>query len=140
MNIGELAKAFAVRASTLRFYERIGILAPTGRVSGRRQYDTAAAQRLSFILSARESGFALKEIKGFISAASQGVSPRHLWRSAAATKRVRVEQEIQRLRTVQESLKRKAACRCKTLRDCERMLAQGLRPAAVRQKITTRTS
>jgi MerR family transcriptional regulator, redox-sensitive transcriptional activator SoxR len=124
MTIGELAKAFAVRPSTLRFYERIGILAPAGRISGKRQYDRAAEDRLAFILSARASGFTLTEIKGLISAAAQGNSPRRLWRGAAATKRVRVEKEIRRLRAVQKSLERKAACRCKTLRDCERLLAR----------------
>jgi MerR family redox-sensitive transcriptional activator SoxR len=132
MIIGELAQAFAVRPSALRFYERVGILAPAGRVSGRRQYDRPAEERLAFILSARESGFTLKEIKGLISAAAQGNSPRALWRGAAAAKRVRLENEIRRLRAVQKSLERKAACRCKTLRDCERLLAKELRSAMAR--------
>ncbi|SRR6266511_541543 len=78
MIISELANAFAVRPSTFRFYERIGILAPTGRASGRREYDTPAEQGMAFILSARDSGFTLKEIKGLISTASQGASPRRL--------------------------------------------------------------
>lgn len=123
MTISELAGAFGVRPSTLRYYERIGILSPAGRVSGRRQYDNEAQQRLALILSARESGLTLKEIKRLISAASAGTAPRDLWRNAAATKRVRLEQEFRKLRSVQRSLERKAACRCKTLRDCERLLA-----------------
>ena len=124
MNIGELAGEFGVRPSTLRFYERLGILSPAGRISGRRRYDKAAEQRLALILSARESGLTLKEIKGLISAASAGTAPRNLWRNAAATKRVRLEQEFRKLRSVQRSLERKAACQCKTLRDCERLLAR----------------
>ncbi|HEY5895136.1 MAG TPA: MerR family transcriptional regulator [Chthoniobacterales bacterium] len=83
MIIRELARALAVRPSTLRFYERIGMPFPAGRVSGRREYDTEEEQRLAFILSARDSGFALKEIKGLeinglISTAAQGISPRRL--------------------------------------------------------------
>jgi MerR family transcriptional regulator, redox-sensitive transcriptional activator SoxR len=124
MIISELAEAFGMRPSALRFYERIGILAPTGRISGRRQYDEAAKRRLAFILSARESGFTLKEIKGLILAASHGKSPRTLWRSAAVAKRIHLEKEIHRLRGVQQSLETKAACRCKTLRDCETLLAK----------------
>src|SRR5688572_24685710 len=57
MTVGELAKSFALRPSTLRFYERIGLLAPAGRLSGRRRYDQAGGKRLAFILNARESGF-----------------------------------------------------------------------------------
>src|SRR2546425_4359193 len=78
MTISELAKGFGVRPSTPRFYERIRILLPAGRVSGRREYHTAAEQRPAFILSACESGFTLKEIKGLISMASRGTSPRRL--------------------------------------------------------------
>lgn len=124
MIISELAGAFGIRPSALRFYERIGILIPAGRVSGKRRYDEAAERRLAFIQSARESGFTLAEIKELISAASQGTSPRRLWRTAAAVKRIRLEKEIQRLRAVQQSLNQKAACRCKTLRDCENLLAR----------------
>jgi len=124
MNISELAGAFGVRPSTLRYYERIGILSTAGRISGRRRYDQASEQRLALILSARESGLTLKEVKGLISAASAGTSPRNLWRNAAATKRIRLAQEFRKLRSVQRSLERKAACRCKTLRDCERLLAK----------------
>lgn len=57
MTIGELAKGFRVRPTTLRFYERGGQLAPAGRVSGQRRYDRAAEGRLAFILSSKESGF-----------------------------------------------------------------------------------
>jgi len=52
--------------------------------------------------------------------------------SRAKSHCVRVEKEIRRLRAVQNSLERKAACRCKTLRDCERLLAREGRSEIVR--------
>jgi len=124
MTISELAKTFEVKPSTLRFYERIGLLAPPGRVAGRRRYDQAAKTRLAFILSARDSGFTLAEIKGLISASLRGISPKRLWPGAAQAKRLRIEKEIERLRRVQRSLERKAGCRCKTLKECEGKLAR----------------
>jgi DNA-binding transcriptional MerR regulator len=139
MTISELADFFGVRPSApsaLRFYERVGILCPAGRISGRRRYDKTAEERLAFILSGRESGFTLKEIKRIISAASRGDSPRGLWRGASATKRIRLQREIKRLRTMQRSFERKAACRCRTLRDCERLLAGERRSSSARQKTT----
>lgn len=123
MTIGALAKNFGVQPSTLRFYERIGLLAPAGRISGKRQYDKASENRLAFILSGRDSGFTLAEIKRLIAASSNGIPPRQLWPHAAKVKRLRIEKEIARLRLVQRSLERKAACRCKTLKECESRLA-----------------
>jgi DNA-binding transcriptional MerR regulator len=124
MTISELAKAFAVQPSTLRFYERVGLLSPAGRIGGKRRYDKAAETRLAFILSTKNSGFTLAEIKGLISAASRGTAPRKLWRQATKAKRLRLEREIQRLQAAQRSLMRKAACRCQTLSDCESRLAR----------------
>lgn len=124
MIISELARSFGIRSSALRFYERIGILSPAGRVSGIRRYDKVSERRLAFIISARDSGFTLTEIKRLISAASQGTSPRRLWRDAAAVKRIHLAKEIQTLQEVRQSLEEKTACRCKTLRDCERLLAR----------------
>lgn len=124
MTIGELAKVFEVKPSTLRFYERIGLLAAPGRVAGRRRYDKRAEIRLAFILSAKESGFTLAEIKDIISASLRGTSPRQLWPGAAEIKRQQVEKEIERLRAVQRSLERKVECQCKTLKECEGRLAR----------------
>ena len=120
MSISEFAKAFGVRPSALRFYERIGLLNSAGRISGRRHYDKTAETRLAFILSAQESGFTLSEIKELISVLLNGTSPRRLWPHAAEIKRLRLEKEIQRLRAAQRSLKRQAGCQCRTLQECER--------------------
>ena len=128
MTVGELAKAFAVRPSALRFYQSLGLLSPSGRVSGRRRYDQSAERRLAFILSARESGFTLAEIKNLISASAAGIPPRRLWPRAAQVKRLRIQKEIQRLQAVQASLDRKAACRCRTLQECETKLSRQWRP------------
>ena len=134
MSISELAKAFGVRPSTLRFYERVGLLSPAGRISGKRRYDEAAERRLAFILSGRESGFTLSEIKELISASLNGSSPRRLWPRAAQVKRLRLEKEMGRLREALRSLDRKAACQCRTLRDCERKLARERREATAPMK------
>ncbi|MBI1178336.1 MerR family transcriptional regulator [bacterium] len=136
MDISEFAKTFGVRPSALRFYERIGILNPAGRVSGRRLYDKAAETRLAFILSARESGFTLSEIKGLISTVLNGNPPRRVWPAAAEVKRLNLEKEINRLKAAQRSLKHQAGCQCRTLRECETKLAKERRSASAR-KIST---
>jgi DNA-binding transcriptional MerR regulator len=64
MTIGRFAKTLGLPISTLRFYEREGLLAPTERsTSGYRLYDEAAVDRLVFIRSAQAVGFTLVDIR-----------------------------------------------------------------------------
>ncbi|HEV8540031.1 MAG TPA: heavy metal-responsive transcriptional regulator [Nitrospiraceae bacterium] len=63
LTIGQLAKAGGVNIQTVRFYERLHLLAPTARTpSGYRVYGEEAVQRLSFIKNAQALGFTLREI------------------------------------------------------------------------------
>jgi len=66
--IGELADVCEVKADTLRFYEKHGLLAPSSRTeSGYRVYTEADAARLRFILRAKAVGFTLNEISELLS-------------------------------------------------------------------------
>jgi MerR family mercuric resistance operon transcriptional regulator len=64
LTIGELAKAADVPTSTVRFYERRGLLKPDARTqSNYRTYSARSAERLKFIRAAQASGFSLKDIR-----------------------------------------------------------------------------
>ena len=57
MRIGEVARKTGVKAETIRFYERVGILtAPSRTRSNYRDYGPAEAARLIFIRRARDLG------------------------------------------------------------------------------------
>jgi len=63
LTIGQLAKAGGVNIQTVRFYERLHLLAPTARTpSGYRVYGEEAVRRLRFIKNAQALGFTLREI------------------------------------------------------------------------------
>lgn len=63
MTIGQLAGRVGVGASTLRYYEQLGLLTPTMRTAaGYRVYGQNALRRLAFIRRAQTLGFALEEI------------------------------------------------------------------------------
>lgn len=63
MTIGRLAKDVGVNIQTIRYYERLKLLAPTARMpSGYRLYGAAEVQRLRFIKNAQALGFTLQEI------------------------------------------------------------------------------
>ncbi|HCA27807.1 MAG TPA: heavy metal-responsive transcriptional regulator [Betaproteobacteria bacterium] len=64
MTIGKLAKQSGLGAGTLRYYERLGLIAPMQRTeAGYRMYRADAAQRLRFIRRAQALGFSLDQVR-----------------------------------------------------------------------------
>jgi MerR family mercuric resistance operon transcriptional regulator len=67
LTIGQLAKSAEVPTSTIRFYERRGLLKPDARTqSNYRTYSARSAERLKFIRAAQATGFSLKDIRGML--------------------------------------------------------------------------
>ena len=63
MRISELADKVGVPVSTVRYYERIGLLNEPARTSsGYRKYDDDSATRLLFVTRARRLGLACEQI------------------------------------------------------------------------------
>ena len=64
LTIGELSRRTAVNIETIRYYERIGLLASPPRTrSGRRVFGTESCRTLAFIKRSRELGFGLEDIR-----------------------------------------------------------------------------
>jgi DNA-binding transcriptional MerR regulator len=62
--IGQLAASAGVKADSVRFYERNGLLPkPTRTASGYRMYDRRAVDQLRFIKKAQSLGFSLDEVR-----------------------------------------------------------------------------
>ncbi len=65
--IGALAQKTGCQVETVRFYERVGLLAdPARTASGHRVYDRSHEKRLRFIRRSRELDFSLEEIKALL--------------------------------------------------------------------------
>jgi len=65
--IGELSKRSGVNIETIRYYERVKMLAPPPRTAGgRRIYDRTDFRILVFIRRSRELGFSLDEIRALL--------------------------------------------------------------------------
>jgi DNA-binding transcriptional MerR regulator len=61
--IAEVAKRSGFNASTLRYYEELGLVPPVGRTpAGYRMYDDSSLARLAFISRAKQLGCTLDEI------------------------------------------------------------------------------
>lgn len=71
ITIGALAQLSGVRAETIRFYEREGVIPPAHRAGAGsyRRYDASDAQRLEFVRRARDLGFSLDEVRELLALA-----------------------------------------------------------------------
>ena len=75
LTIGQLARTMQIAASTIRYYERIGLLLPDDRSGGNyRLYSEASLRRLRFIRSAQSIGFTLDDIQSLLGA-QNGTEP-----------------------------------------------------------------
>ena len=65
--IGELSRLSGVNIETIRYYERVKMLAPPPRTAGgRRIYGSNDLRILVFIRRARELGFSLDDIRALL--------------------------------------------------------------------------
>ena len=62
LTIGEVARQAGVTATTLRYYEQIGLVPAPARLGGQRRYDVSVLARLEVIQLCKSAGFALDEI------------------------------------------------------------------------------
>ena len=64
LSIGELAKRTGLPVRTIRFWSDAGVLPPAARTgSGRRLYDTACVARLELVVTLRELGLGLPDVR-----------------------------------------------------------------------------
>ena len=122
MTIGAVARRSGFTIKALRFYERLGLLPPTGRSAGKyRLYCEADLHRLEFIRGAKALGLALDAIRELVVAAREqprGTARPHLLR-VLGERITQIGQQISMLTRLQKELERR-----------RRSVAQQLRPAS----------
>ena len=65
--IGELSQRTGVNIETIRYFEKVGLLAAPARTQGgHRVYSAAHVRTLTFIKRARELGFAPEEVRAML--------------------------------------------------------------------------
>jgi MerR family redox-sensitive transcriptional activator SoxR len=118
MKIGQLAHRAGLRASAIRYYERLGLLAPPHRVGGQRRYSPDALDRVLLIRFAAEMGFSLSEIKLFLSGLRENAPVGPRWKKLATKKVSEVEDSIARSLRLKTLLQNLLHCRCASLKQC----------------------
>jgi len=118
LDISQVAKRAGVPASTLRYYEEIGLIASIGRRGLRRIFEPAVLQRLALIGLGRSAGFSLAEIARMFGADG---SPR-IDRAFLEGKAKELDRSIRKLAAMRDGLRHAAACPAPSHMECPTFL------------------
>ena len=124
-SIGQVANMFDVSAHTLRYYEKIGLLAPIAKdAGGRRRFDNNDIQRLKFIRRAQHMRFSLDEIRQLIAMDknyedASGKFEKAQVRTLVTEKLSEINSSLKQLTLLQKDLKRMLhACQASEDEEC----------------------
>jgi MerR family redox-sensitive transcriptional activator SoxR len=118
LTIGELASRTGKTASSIRYYESIGLLPLPQRIAGRRRYSPEIVRALAVVDTAQRAGMSLDEIRLLLEATPEDDPAIDRLRELAERKLPEIQATIERTEAVKRWLEAAAACRCPSLDDC----------------------
>ncbi|MCR2805595.1 MerR family transcriptional regulator [Paenibacillus soyae] len=119
LSIGQLATKANLNASTLRYYESIGLLPAPERKNGQRRYDEGLLDRIHFIKIAQQTGFSIQEITILLEGFEPGDSLSEQWEQMARQKRSDLEERKKQLNAMIQILDSGLSCKCLTWSECK---------------------
>ena len=130
MSIGQLGKATGTAVETVRYYEKVGLLAPPARTSGNyRSYGQDDVARLSFIRGARTLGFGLDQVRSLLALSDDRGRPCDEVDAIARAQLQQVDQKIADLHSLRHELAGLISqCRRGTIEQCRILEALGPNP------------
>jgi MerR family transcriptional regulator, redox-sensitive transcriptional activator SoxR len=128
LTIGEVARRAGVATSSIRYYERIGLLPQPERSQGQRRYDADVLGKLGFIGVAQSAGFKLREIKELIDGVDGANGMGEQIRSLSSRKLDEVEALLERTKAMKGWLEVAKECGCATPAECALFPAPGEPP------------
>ncbi|MCI2808084.1 helix-turn-helix domain-containing protein [Eoetvoesiella caeni] len=124
MDISEVTKRAGLPASTLRYYEKRGLIASVGPQGARRRFAPGVLDQLALIALGQAAGLSLDEIQSMLSPAG----PPNIDRRLLSAKADEIDATIKQLRAVSRGLRHAAACPAPSHAECPTF--QGLLQAA----------
>ena len=104
-SIGEVSEKFNLPQSTLRFYDKEGLLRNLKREGGVRKFDDAAMGTLFMIECLKKAGMEIKDIKTFLDWVAEGDSTLEKRLEMFKEQKKKVEKEIEEQKKVLDLLK-----------------------------------
>jgi len=114
MNISEVVKKTGIKASTLRYYEEIGLIKSLGRKGLQRYFAANVIDQLALISLAKCADFSLQEISAMFAANEQPLVDRNKLLDKAA----HIDETIKRLTLMSNCLKHAAVCKAPSHLEC----------------------
>ena len=119
LTIGEAAARSGVAASALRYYEEEGLISSERTGGNQRRYPRAVLRRVAVIRAAQRVGVSLREIRSAMDGLPSGRTPNKAeWAKLSRGWRDRLEERIETLERLKESLTVCIGCGCLSLRTC----------------------
>jgi MerR family transcriptional regulator, redox-sensitive transcriptional activator SoxR len=118
LSIGQLALKADLNASTLRYYESVGLLPSPDRKNGQRRYDEGLLDRINFIKVAQQTGFKIQEIIVLLEGFEAGNSLSGRWEQMAKQKRSVLEERKKQINAMIKILDNGLNCKCITWSEC----------------------
>src|ERR1700733_13408019 len=115
LTIGEVAREAGGAATTLRYYEQIGLLPPPARLAGRRRYDGSILGRVEVIRLCKSAGFALEEIQLLFAAEAPGPPAS---RALAEAKLAEIDAQMASLARARAVIEWGMSCTCPSIDAC----------------------
>ncbi|MEM6160446.1 helix-turn-helix domain-containing protein [Erwinia sp. P6884] len=118
LDIAQVAQLAKIAPSALRFYEKKGLIQPTGRNGLRRQYGPEVLNQLALIALGQTAGFTLDDIAEMFDARGRvTLDPERLLSRAQE-----IDETIRQLKKVSQGLKHVAGCTAPSHMQCPQFL------------------
>ena len=114
LDIAEVSRRSGVPASTLRYYEEIGLIRSAGRRGLRRIFEPDILTRLSLISLGQSAGFSLVEMTGML---GEENAPK-INRSKLQAKAEELDRRIRELATLRDGLRHVMTCTAPSHLEC----------------------
>lgn len=115
LSIGEVARRSDTPITTLRYYERRGLIDPPERVSGQRRYPTSVLMWLMVIRFCRVAGLSLDDIAIVLGDRSPG---RVDTKRVAVEHIVAIDRQIDQALLARRMMEAAVACTCPEVDEC----------------------
>lgn len=113
--IGEISRQTGVAATTLRYYEQIGLVPEPTRRGGQRRYDDSILSRLEMIALCKSAGFSLDEIQLLFADDAPG---RPASRALAEAKLAEIDAQLESLARARAVIEWGMRCTCPSIDAC----------------------
>ena len=110
LSIGEMSERTGLSIDTLRYYERVGLVAPArDETSRHRRYGDKDIRWLEFVTALRSTGMPLEDIRAYLRLYLQGDPTFPERQAIMAAQAQRVEDRLAELRAALEAIRKKQA-------------------------------